>query len=96
VLLRTVSLPEMMRSKIGAFLDRREIRDVFDMEFLFKKGIELDVPAAKLKMLLRGIEELKVNDYQVKLASLLDGRLRRYYTQENFKILKAEIKRKLG
>jgi len=41
VFLRAVSLIDMMESKLEAFLDRQEIRDVFDMEFLFKKGVPL-------------------------------------------------------
>ena len=40
-MVRTLSLQEMMSSKIETFLSRREIRDVFDIEFLIKKGIEL-------------------------------------------------------
>ncbi len=41
VLVRTLSLEEVMKSKIEAFLNRKEIRDVFDIEFLVKRGIEL-------------------------------------------------------
>ena len=41
VMVRTLSLQEIMSSKIETFLNRREIRDVFDIEFLLKKGIEL-------------------------------------------------------
>ena len=37
VMVKAVSLDEMARSKVSAFLDRREIRDAFDLEFLFKK-----------------------------------------------------------
>ena len=32
----------MIESKLEAFLDRQEIRDVFDMEFLFKKGVPIE------------------------------------------------------
>jgi predicted nucleotidyltransferase component of viral defense system len=39
VLVRTPSLHEIMSSKIEAFLNRSEIRDVFDMEFLLKKAL---------------------------------------------------------
>lgn len=38
-----------MKAKIEAFLSRKEIRDVFDIEFLLKKGINLDISASVLK-----------------------------------------------
>lgn len=41
VLVRSLSLEDVMRSKIEAFLDRKEIRDVFDIEFLVKRGLRL-------------------------------------------------------
>ncbi|MFH1232086.1 MAG: nucleotidyl transferase AbiEii/AbiGii toxin family protein, partial [Planctomycetota bacterium] len=56
VILKVVSLKEMMQSKIQAFLDRKEIRDVFDIEFLLKKGIELAISPETGAELLKGIE----------------------------------------
>lgn len=94
VLLKIIPLREMMRAKIGAFLERKEIRDVFDMEFLLKKGIELDAPAETLKKVLAEIDSLNKKDYAVKLGSLLEEGQRRYYLTENFKILKLAIQEK--
>jgi len=91
VLLKAVSLKDMMAAKIDAFINRKEIRDVFDMEFLIKKGIELDGPRAKLEKVLKGIDSLKKKDYTVKLGSILEAKERRYYLQENFKILKQAL-----
>jgi predicted nucleotidyltransferase component of viral defense system len=95
VLLKTVSLTDMMQAKIDAFLSRKEIRDVFDIEFLLKKGIEMNVPRSKLRKILKEINKLNKNDYNVKLASLLDEGQRQYYKNENFKILKSVISEKL-
>jgi predicted nucleotidyltransferase component of viral defense system len=95
VLLGAVPLNEMMRSKIDAFLDRAEIRDAFDLEFLLKRGVGLDAPVAKLKMVLAGINALRPNDYKVKLSSLLEAQERKYYLKENFKLLKMAIQNKL-
>jgi len=92
VMVRTLSLQEMISSKIEAFLNRKEIRDVFDIEFLLKKGIELKVSKKELEGLLDGINSLSKKDYSVKLASILDSEQRKYYTKENFKILLMEIK----
>jgi len=92
VLVRTPSLHEIMSSKIEAFLNRSEIRDVFDIEFLLKKGVELKAPAEKLEKLLYGINSLSKKDYSVKLSSILEPEERKYYTKENFKILLMKIK----
>ncbi|MDD5132397.1 MAG: nucleotidyl transferase AbiEii/AbiGii toxin family protein [bacterium] len=95
VLLRVVSMREMMRTKIEAFLSRREIRDVYDLEFLFKKGVVVTAPAEELKALVKGIEELQRNDYAVKLGSLLEPGQRKYYQEKNFTILIRYIKDQL-
>jgi predicted nucleotidyltransferase component of viral defense system len=92
VLLRTLSLQNVMKSKIDAFISRKEIRDVFDMEFLLKKGIELRATKKELQALLDGINSLSRNDYSVKLGSIIDAETRKYYLKENFKILRLKIK----
>jgi len=91
-MVRTLSLQEMMSSKIETFLSRREIRDVFDIEFLIKKGIELKASKEELERLLDGINSLSKKDYSVKLGSILGSEQRKYYTKENFKILIMKIK----
>lgn len=91
VLLRVMTLKAMMASKIAAFLDRREIRDAFDMEFLVKKGISLDGPSEIHREILRSLELLTPRDYSVKLGSLLEAEKRSYYRQRNFAILKAAL-----
>ncbi len=93
VFLKVVSLKDMMNAKIEAFLQRKEIRDVFDMEFLLKKGINIDVPPQTSEKIIRGINAFKKKDYTVKLGSLIDAEQRRYYADENFKILKSAIKK---
>ena len=40
VLVQVPTLREMMAAKTAAFLDRGEIRDAYDMEFLVKRGME--------------------------------------------------------
>ena len=95
VFLRVVSLGDMMEAKSNAFLERKEIRDIFDMEFLFKKGIPLDFSAKTLREILDGIDALTKKDYTVKLGSLLEAEQRKYYVTENFKILKLAIQEKL-
>ncbi len=95
VFLKTISIEEMMKAKIAAFLERKEIRDVFDMEFLFKKGVSLDASDEILTKILKGIDSFNKQDYTVKLGSLLEEEQRKYYASENFKILKSAIKEKI-
>lgn len=96
VFLKIISLEEMMKAKIAAFLERKEIRDVFDMEFLLKKGVGLDTSPQAMKKLLEQIDSFTKKDYTVKLGSLLEQEQRKYYVDENFKILKAAIKERIG
>ncbi len=96
VLVKTVSLPSMMDLKIRSFLDRGEIRDCFDTEFLLKRGINLDAPREVLKEIFKKIEGLTKRDYTVKLGALLEENERRYYSENNFKLLKLEIINRIG
>ncbi len=95
VFLKVVSLQEMMKAKIEAFLERKEIRDIFDIEFLLKKGISIDESSENLKKILKGIDSFNTNDYSVKLGSLLGKEQRNYYVSENFKILKSALNEKI-
>ncbi|MBW1613396.1 MAG: nucleotidyl transferase AbiEii/AbiGii toxin family protein [Deltaproteobacteria bacterium] len=96
VLVKTISLPSMMDLKIRSFLDRGEIRDCFDIEFLLKRGISVDVSRETLKKVLTKIEGLSKRDYTVKLGALVEENERRYYIQNNFKTLKLEIINRIG
>ncbi len=96
VFVKIVSLKEMMNAKITAFLERKEIRDVFDIEFLLKKGIELDAPVQTLREIIKYVDSFTKKDYSVKLGSLLEEGQRKYYIEENFKILKTAIREKTG
>ena len=95
VLLRSITLEDMMHLKTAAFLDRREIRDVFDMEFLVRRGIRPVGEAETLNEILAGIEAFSRLDYGTKLGSLLVLEKRRYYRTNNFTILKGAIQDEL-
>lgn len=96
VLLNAVALNAMMASKIEAFLDRKEIRDAFDIEFLVKRGIVPEAAPETLAGVLKGIDALKKQDYTVKLGSLLEASQREYYVAENFKLLKLALQERIG
>lgn len=81
----------MMASKVNAFLNRKEIRDVYDLEFLVKRGVPLNLSEQQRKDVLEEINKLTTRDYTVKLGMLLEEEQRKYYRTENFKILKAAL-----
>ncbi|MGO9138331.1 MAG: nucleotidyl transferase AbiEii/AbiGii toxin family protein [Syntrophales bacterium] len=91
VMVKTVSLPDMMASKVNAFLDRKEIRDVYDLEFFIKRGMPLNLSKRQKTEVLQQIDSLSKRDYTVKLGMLLEEGQRLYYRNENFKILKAAL-----
>ena len=95
VLLKTVTPDEMMKSKIEAFLSRKEIRDAYDIEFLLKRGIPLAAENETLSKLLDGLEKLGKKDFSVKLGTLLDAPARKYYVENGFRILKMTLQQKL-
>ena len=95
VMLKTVAPEDMMTSKIEAFLDRREIRDAYDIEFLIKKGIFLKADKENLDKLLIGLGKLGKKDFSVKLGSLLDVSERKYYLENGFRILESTLRDQL-
>ncbi len=96
VLLRAMTLETMMALKTAALLDRGEIRDAYDLEFLVKRGILFDTQAHELHQMLDRIAAFKKTDYTAKLGSLIEPELRPYYREKNFRILKAAIEKRLS
>jgi len=91
VILNSVSLNDMMQAKIEALLDRKEVRDAFDIEFLLKKGIKLNINQIERNKLLKVMGLFKNLDFKVKLGSLLENQERKYYIENKFKILETEL-----
>lgn len=92
VALRAHTLNQTMENKINAFLDRGEIRDCFDIEFLLRRGMA--PPAGigkKVDRLLKKIESFKDKDYKVKLGSILEAEFREYYVTSRFSYLKEKL-----
>jgi predicted nucleotidyltransferase component of viral defense system len=88
VLLYTHSLRQMMLNKIEALLDRGEIRDAFDIEFLMRKGISLPKITIENKKLIKDrLISFGEIDFKVKLGSVLNDDMRAYYIKNRFKYL---------
>jgi predicted nucleotidyltransferase component of viral defense system len=96
VLLKSFTLEQMMENKVKAFLDRKEIRDVFDIEFLTRKGINISANYEELKKIKEIIREFKKRDYYVTLGSLLDDDAREYYKKNKFAYLLSIINERLS
>jgi len=88
VLLKAHTLQQAMENKIAAFLNRSEIRDAFDMEFLLRRGIPLpSMSEQKVQELLTQVQRFKQRDFKVTLGSIIESELRAYYVENGFRFL---------
>jgi hypothetical protein len=87
VLVTAITLPKMMDLKINALLDRKEIRDAFDIEFLIRRGISLKLSQKKISEIKKVLDGFKPMDFKVKLGSILTGEYRDYYNESGFAFL---------
>jgi len=92
VLLKTHTLDQTMENKIKAFLDRGEIRDCFDIEFMIRRGVDLPLnDERKLTAFQKMLSRLKERDFKVKLGSILDDDIREYYVTNRFRFLQEKL-----
>jgi len=96
VLLKSFTLGQMMKNKIGALLERKEIRDVFDIEFLTRKGVNISANYEELKKIKEIIKGFEKRDYYVTLGSLLADDIREYYKKNKFSYLLGIINERLS
>lgn len=93
VILKAVTLEQAMKDKIKAALDRKDIRDFFDIEFLLRQGVVLNCNKNNLSALKVIIAGFKERNYKVTLGSLLDVDTRKYYIENKFDYLLSKIER---
>ena len=92
VLVNAHTLEQTMENKIQAFLNRGEIRDCFDMEFLVRRGVNLPVGSDReVAELQKRIRRFKDLDYRVKLGSILEKDIRDYYIENRFSFLEEKL-----
>ena len=92
VLVKAHTLEQTITNKIEAFLNRGEIRDCFDIEFLLRRGIEL--PAKTGKQIIefqKKLSRFKDRDFKVKLGSILENDIRTYYITQRFSYLEEKL-----
>jgi predicted nucleotidyltransferase component of viral defense system len=91
VLVRGFTLMQMLKNKILALIDRGEIRDAFDLEFLVRKGVPLELTEDQKQEVLKRLKGFKKKDFDVKLGSILEADLRNYYRQQRFAYLEEKL-----
>lgn len=87
VMVTAITLDKIMALKINALLDRKEIRDAFDIEFLIRRGISMTPSAAEIQAMKSVLNGFKPMDYKVKLGSILTSEYRDYYNENGFSFL---------
>jgi len=98
VRLTVCTLRQMWENKVEALIDRKEIRDAYDLEFLLRRGV------ADLKKTDRGTlnklkESLKIfrpEDFTSKLGSLLPAEEKKVYAGFRFTLLEGAIEQALS
>ena len=92
VLVKGHTLEQTMKNKIQALLDRGEIRDCYDIEFLIRRGVNLPVDSdrevANLRKKIAGFKDI---DFRVKLGSILEEDFRSYYNENKFSFLEKKL-----
>lgn len=91
VLVRGFTLKQMFRNKVSALLDRGEIRDAFDLEFLVRRGVDFDLNEKESKKVIERLRGFKKRDFSVKLGSVLLPDVRDYYKQKKFTYLEEKL-----
>lgn len=96
VVLKVHTLEQTMKNKTEAALERRDIRDCFDVEFLLRQGIPISADNKKLLELKKIILSFKDNAYKVTLGSVLTPDARKYYRANKFDYLLRKINEHLS
>ncbi len=96
VIVKGLTLEQMMQNKIEAFLSRKTIRDCFDIQFLVMRGIKITTDTKALQTILGLIQNFKTRDFKVTLGSLLNTKDREFYVENKFKLLEEEIKTQIN
>jgi hypothetical protein len=92
IILKAHTLEQTMKNKIDALIERGEIRDGFDIEFLLRKGIAIPELKKERKIkLIKRVEGFKEKDFKVKLGSILETDMRNYYIENRFSFLKEKL-----
>jgi predicted nucleotidyltransferase component of viral defense system len=91
VLVRGFTLRQMFQNKVQALIGRGEIRDAFDLEFLARKGVVMELEEQQSQKVRKKLRGFKKRDFDVKLGSILVPELREYYRENRFRYLEEKL-----
>jgi hypothetical protein len=96
IMIKGLTLKQMMINKFDALLSRKLIRDAFDIEFLLMRGVDISSAKSDLESALQTINNFKDQEYKVTLGSILEEKDRKYYLENRFKFLKKELTKNIN
>lgn len=97
VILKTMTLDQMMKNKVEAIIERKEIRDGFNIEFLLRRGIHFpELTTKRLLQLKKVVEGFTEKEFKVTLGSVLEPDIREYYITNRFSYLLEVLSFKIG
>jgi predicted nucleotidyltransferase component of viral defense system len=91
VLVRGFTLRQMLNNKVVALIDRGEMRDAFDLEFLVRKGVTLNLSEKQRAKVTRRLRAFRKEDFETKLGGMLLPEVRDYYKQQGFAHLEERL-----
>lgn len=97
VRLKTITLRQMWFNKIKALIDRKEIRDAFDLEFILKReeGLLKETSDEDVSSVLETVKSFSNQDYRNKLGNLLAPEDREFCLENRFAFLKSALSARL-
>jgi predicted nucleotidyltransferase component of viral defense system len=91
VLVRGFTLRQMLNNKVVALMNRGEIQDAFDLEFLVRKGVALNLSEKQRGKVIKRLKGFRKEDFEMKLGRILLPELRDYYKQQGFSHLEERL-----
>ena len=93
VAMKAHTLDQTMKNKIAALMERGEIRDGFDIEFLLRQGVLLpELAKSEISKLMNRVDGFKAKDFKVKLGSVVESDIRKYYIENRFNFLRQKLR----
>ena len=92
VAMKAHTLEQTMKNKIAALMERGEVRDGFDIEFLLRQGVLLpELAKSEISKLMNRVDGFKAKDFKVKLGSVVESDIRKYYIENRFNFLRQKL-----
>ncbi|MFH1874803.1 MAG: nucleotidyl transferase AbiEii/AbiGii toxin family protein [Pseudomonadota bacterium] len=96
--LTVCTLQQMWKNKVEALLDRKTIRDAYDLEFMIRRGIKnfSQMELSKLHNLIKIVSNFNKQDFTSTLGSLLPTEERTRLATSGFSLLSGSIQEELS